>query len=193
MDLTALALDCCPDAVFVIRNDGRFLYVNRTACQWLHYRRDELLELAVWDIDPNYGSEQWVANWRVLQENRRMVVKSEHMRRDGSVFPVDIVAVLHESTKENGQATEFAVAYARNMSNPLGQLEMTVRGVLRERALSRLNSQERSVFELLEREASEKDITQQLNISRSTFYRIKRRIASKLGIDAATELGGFWW
>ena len=69
---------------------------------------------------------------------------------------------------------------------------VTIRGVLRERALSRLNGQERSVFELLEREATEKNITQKLNISRSTFYRIKRRIAAKLGTEGS-ELHGFWW
>ncbi len=190
--LAALALDRCPDAVFVIRDDGRFAYVNRTACQWLHYRREELLKLAMWDVDPNYGSEEWKANWQVLKENRVLALNSEHMRRDGSVFPVEIIGMVEESTTDDGQTVDVVIAYVRNLTNPLGQIEVTVRGVLRERALSRLNGQERSVFELLERETSEKEITGQLNISRSTFYRIKRRISTKLGIDG-TEPRGFWW
>ena len=189
--LPSIALDRCPDAVFVIRVDGRFAYVNRTACQWLLYRREDLIELSLWDIDSRYNRDEWPGNWKVLQENRLLAVKSEHVRRDGTAFPVEVIAMLEESN-DNGKPTEIAIAYVRNLTDPKRQLELTVRGVLRERALSRLNGQERSVFELLERDASEKDITQQLNMSRSTFYRIKRRIASKLGVDGA-ESGGFWW
>lgn len=189
--LPALALDRCPDAVFVIRTDGRFEYVNRTACQALNYRRDELLGLAFWDIDPHIGIEEWDANLQILKENRRWTVTTEHRRRGGSVFPVEIIATLEQYSPQPGTAVEFVIAYARNLTNTLAQLEVTVRSVLRERALSRLTGNERSVFDLLECKASEKEITHQLNISRSTFYRVKRRISVKLGVDS--EPRGFWW
>jgi len=190
--LPALVLDRCPEAAFVIRDDGRFAYANRTACQWLHYRREELLELAVWDIDSHAGADDWSTIWQLLEENHLWVVKTEHVRRDGSAFPVEITATLEQFAPAIEQSTiQVAIAYARDISNPLGQIEQTVRSVLREHALCRLNGHERQVFELLEGEATEKDVTRQLNISRSTFYRIKRRITAKLGSDA--EPRGFWW
>jgi len=190
--LPALALDRCPDAVFVTCEDGRITYVNRTACQWLHYRRDELLDLALWDIDVQIEEDAWETNWQVLRENRILTIKTEYTRRDQSVVPVDVIAMLEDSRGDDRSPIQVAITYARNVANPMGQLEVTVRGVLREKALGRLNSQERSVFEMLERDAPEKEITQRLKISRSTFYRIKRRISEKLGAEG-TETRGFWW
>ncbi|MCC9000353.1 MAG: PAS domain-containing protein, partial [Candidatus Contendobacter sp.] len=61
--LAQLCIMQASDAVFWIAPNGRFINVNEQACLSLGYTRDELLTMAVWDIDPNFPSEKWFLHW----------------------------------------------------------------------------------------------------------------------------------
>ena len=83
-------LDGAGDAIFVHRQGGKFLIVNREACTSLGYTREELLELGPGDItDPSSSS-------RVKERTARLLSKGEerfevvHIRKDGSRFPAEI-------------------------------------------------------------------------------------------------------
>ena len=69
---------------------GRFLDVNERACRDHGYTRDEYLALTVPEIDPLMTMERW----RELMENVRdagsRVIESQHRRKDGSTFAVEI-------------------------------------------------------------------------------------------------------
>ena len=43
---------------------GRIIDASEQICQALGYAREELLTLAVWDIDPGFPRERWPAHWR---------------------------------------------------------------------------------------------------------------------------------
>ena len=104
--LTQYTIDHSPDAVFWVRPDARFLYVNDSAAKSLGYTREELLNLAVPDIDPDWSAETWEQRFADLKEKGDRSFESCHKRRDGSIFPVEVTAAYLEF---EGRECSFAV------------------------------------------------------------------------------------
>lgn len=79
--------DQAADAIFVHDLDGRFIDVNRAACESLGYGREELLRMTVGDVDPDMHSQPFPSTrWKDLPATFAAL----HRRKDGSVFPVEI-------------------------------------------------------------------------------------------------------
>ena len=109
--MTQFAVDRARDAVFWMGQDARLLYVNEAACQSLGYSHEELLSMAVPDVDPNYPAEVWAQHWEELQRRRSYLFESRHRRKDGSLFPVE-VAVNHLRFEDR----EYECAFARDIT-----------------------------------------------------------------------------
>jgi len=67
----------------------RFLDVNEKACKDLGYRREELLAMTVFDIDPKVDESTRTVVLERLRESGFVVQESVHRRKDGSIFPVE--------------------------------------------------------------------------------------------------------
>jgi PAS domain S-box-containing protein len=67
----------------------RFLDANEKACSALGYSREELLSLALFDIDPSVTQSSIPAIKETLQKTGSLVTRSVHRRKDGSTFPVE--------------------------------------------------------------------------------------------------------
>jgi diguanylate cyclase (GGDEF)-like protein/PAS domain S-box-containing protein len=102
------ALDNSSEALYLINEQGRFLYVNEQAIRSLGYSREELLGMGVPDIDSNFADSVLLEEFeRTKREGGRFVFESSHRRRDGSVFPVEIQNAYLEY---NGQLLGMALA-----------------------------------------------------------------------------------
>jgi PAS domain S-box-containing protein len=106
-------MDLSNDALFVVDpQSGHFLDVNENACRSLGYTRDELLRLRVSDISKSIPDP---AAWNHLVAE--MIKKpsglreSEHRRKDGSVFPVEIS--IHYVSMEDGS---YVIGLARDIT-----------------------------------------------------------------------------
>ena len=55
-------------AIYFVRPDASFSYVNQSAADMLGYTRDDLVKKSVIDIDPRYDAETWAARWIDLIE-----------------------------------------------------------------------------------------------------------------------------
>ncbi len=84
-------LDHTNDAIEVIDpTTGCFLDVNEHACLAHGYTREEYLALTVSDLYPLAAAQSWE---EIIEEERQAgfhVFESEHLRKDGSTFPVEI-------------------------------------------------------------------------------------------------------
>ncbi|MDO9109903.1 MAG: PAS domain S-box protein, partial [Desulfatirhabdiaceae bacterium] len=100
------------DAYFVIDSDtGRFLDVNRKACENLGYNRKELLKKTVVDIEALLPDmEAWNHHVAQVRQTGDMLMEGEHRRKDCSLLPVEInVRTLAH------QGSEYLVAVARDI------------------------------------------------------------------------------
>ena len=86
------AIDTCPEGVFWMGHNGGFIYVNDQACRSLGYSREELKNMHLWDIDPNFPPERWADHWKDMRTIQSLLIETHHRRKDGSVFPIEVMA-----------------------------------------------------------------------------------------------------
>lgn len=190
--LLEFVLDHLPDSVYATNVTGRVLYANRTACRLLQYQRGEIEQLFAWDIDAAFVAAEWSARWALIQENRELRAESRLKRRDGQMLPVAVTRAWGTLALSEAEPQEILVVLARDVAFREDDLERTVHRLLRGRVLRRLDENDLRFFKMLERGATESEIMETLGISRSTYYRTKRRISTKLGIQGS-DFSEFWW
>ncbi len=132
LSFTQFAVDHIADAMFWMDSAGRFIYVNDAACSSLGYSRDELLSMTVHDIDPSFPKVAWPKQWEVLKKNRTLKLESQHRRKDGSTFPVELLGNFLEY-----EGKEYNCAFAFDITDRK----------LAEEALRRSEEKFRSLFE----------------------------------------------
>ncbi|NTW35289.1 MAG: PAS domain S-box protein [Syntrophobacteraceae bacterium] len=109
--MTQFAIDRTRDAAYWMTSDGKLLYVNDAASATLGYTREELLRMAIHDIDPQHPVELWPAHWEELRRRGSFVFESVHRKRDGTVFPVEISV-----NRLTFEGEEINCAFARDIS-----------------------------------------------------------------------------
>ncbi|MEE9524898.1 MAG: PAS domain S-box protein [Thermodesulfovibrionales bacterium] len=91
------------DAIYVIEpSSGMFLEVNEKACADLRYKREELLDMKVSDIDVNLPDKnKWEDHVREVKKKGSLIFVSDHKQKDGTLLPVEI-NVTHIDMGEKG-------------------------------------------------------------------------------------------
>ena len=103
LHLTQFAMERAADMVFWVDEAARLLLVNAAACERTGYTKDELLRMAVSDIDPHYQMDAWARHWQQLRETGRQRLETQHRSKSGEVYPVEVVAnfVVFEGREYN--------------------------------------------------------------------------------------------
>jgi PAS domain S-box-containing protein len=83
------AIDAGPVAVMVADEDGRYVAVNRFACELLGYTREELLGLGMQNVVRGNGSDAELAE---LVATRRWEGDRELERKDGTLVRMSWMA-----------------------------------------------------------------------------------------------------
>lgn len=121
------------DAIFVARaDDGSIVDCNDQAGKDSGYSRDELLRMTLFDLATEIqAGERWQAELDIFEQASHRLIVTQHRRRDGSIFPVEINARLIHKGKER-----YIVAVVRDQSQQqaseqkLIASEQTYRGLL---------------------------------------------------------------
>lgn len=109
--LAQFTIDNAQDCIFLVDEDGRFHFVNESACRRLGYAREELLAMRVFDIAPNLHENRWPEHWRELMEKGSMAFETVQRTKDGEVFPVEVNI---NWVTQHGKA--FNCAFTRDIS-----------------------------------------------------------------------------
>lgn len=91
-----LLVENAGDDYFLHDDQGRFIDVNERACRSLGYSQAELLTMEVGDVAFGVTADQRHQLFRDALPGRSRVVKSHHRRKDGSMFPVEVVITCVE-------------------------------------------------------------------------------------------------
>lgn len=92
MALLNFALDTVHEAAFMVDQSARFYYVNQEGCRSTGYSRDELLQMGIADIDPDFPVDHWDEFWQQLIDQRTMTFEGRHKTKTGQLYPVEITA-----------------------------------------------------------------------------------------------------
>ena len=110
--LTQFSIDSTSDAAFWMGPDARLFYVNDAASRSLGYSREELLQMTVHDIDPDFPQEIWQEHWQAVKQRGSFVIESHHRSKEGRIFPVEISINYLEFEGE-----EYNCAFARDITD----------------------------------------------------------------------------
>jgi two-component system cell cycle sensor histidine kinase/response regulator CckA len=86
--------DYAGDGMAIHDLDGHFFEVNQQLCDQLGYSRDELLQMRPQDVDAPEQAVQVPGHISKVLEQEHEVFETKHVRRDGSLIPVEINARL---------------------------------------------------------------------------------------------------
>lgn len=125
-------IDHASEAIEVIDPETfQFLDVNETACRMHGYSREEYLTMTVMDIDPVASREGPKSEGKGTRSVRSIVFESEHRRKDGSVFPVEVNFTRITLDRE------YALAFVRDITE-LKRLEEQFRQAQKMEAVGQL-------------------------------------------------------
>ncbi|MEO0377446.1 MAG: PAS domain S-box protein, partial [Cyanobacteria bacterium P01_A01_bin.17] len=108
---TKFVVDNISDDVFIFNMEGQVIEGNPSGCKHLRYSHEELCSLSIRDICPQAGTE-WPNITQAIKQTQSLAIESEHRRKSGGIFPVDVVTNYLEF-----DGNEYIVGIARDISD----------------------------------------------------------------------------
>lgn len=128
--------DNAGDAIFVFDLHGRYLDVNRVACQLLGYERRELMNMSPADHTPRQQSLAHESMLEKLSRDGFLTYETKLVRKDGSLVPMDFSARLIEH-----RGTLAALCVGRDMTERIRTQEALLEAKEAAEAASRTKSE----------------------------------------------------
>jgi PAS domain S-box-containing protein len=109
--LARFSLDNAADAIFWLRPDAAFTYVNDAACRLLGYSRGELLGMTVHDVNPAHPRERWAGYWSELRQRKSFTFEANLRTKDARLVTVEVTANHLEF-----EGMEFNCSFVRDIT-----------------------------------------------------------------------------
>jgi PAS domain S-box-containing protein len=86
--------DSVNDAIFILDLKGNLIEVNSIAYERLGYKKEELLSMHISELDPPEFAAKVPERIEQIMKHGRAVFESAHIRKDGSIMPVEINSIM---------------------------------------------------------------------------------------------------
>ena len=95
LSFTQYAMDHAFHSVFWVDPEtGKFIYINKAACKSLGYTREEMLDMAVPQIDVDFPAEKLEPFIETLREHDFIPTKGQHRKKNGCRIEVELICYL---------------------------------------------------------------------------------------------------
>ncbi|TND09103.1 MAG: multi-sensor hybrid histidine kinase [Bacteroidetes bacterium] len=112
LQFTQFSVDKAADAVFWVKPDAQFVYVNEAGCKLFGYSREEMLKMCIHDLETAGNSRKnWPKFWEEVKQKGAMTLEAMVKSKDGRIFPIEIFT---NHISYAGQ--EFKVSHIRDIS-----------------------------------------------------------------------------
>ncbi|MBU2649326.1 MAG: PAS domain S-box protein [Bacteroidetes bacterium] len=81
------------NAVYFLNNEGTILDANPAAGKMLRRAPEEIRGMEISEIDPEFDKEKFLSFWDKHEPGKSIVFESRHLRKDGSLFPVEVIGM----------------------------------------------------------------------------------------------------
>ena len=99
--ITQKAVELNSSPIFWINNKAKIVYANRAATLHLGFNLNELKNMRVEEVDPNWTMDYWINKRdQRLKEGNVALIESVHVTKDGKMIPVEINASILEYENE---------------------------------------------------------------------------------------------
>jgi len=78
------------DGIYFVSDSGKILDVNPSACSTLGRTREEILQLDINGIDPNFTVQEFLSFWKDIPHNEPCIFESTHQHKNGSLISVEV-------------------------------------------------------------------------------------------------------
>lgn len=93
--------DYSSDEIFVADLSGRFIEVNKRACESLGYTRDEMLHMRFSDIKTPKYREMVAPNIEKIRQSGKLTYETEHLTKSGMLMPAEMKSrIIHYNNQE---------------------------------------------------------------------------------------------
>lgn len=111
------------DAIYWIDSQAKILYANEAASLMVGYTREELFDMTVHDLNPDFPASRWPGFWEEMRRNKTMSLETNHRAKDGRLIPIDIqVSFLAYEGQEFHCAFVRDITERKQAENALGQI-----------------------------------------------------------------------
>lgn len=90
------------DAIFILDPEGNIIDVNRVAYARLGYSKEEMLSMHISKLDPPEFAARVPERMAEIREKGIAIFESAHIRKDGTIMPVEISARTYEYRGKKG-------------------------------------------------------------------------------------------
>ncbi|MDD2833948.1 MAG: diguanylate cyclase [Methylotenera sp.] len=104
-------IDKCKTAYFILDPEGRFVFVNDFACEFIGYRREELITLSPWHIDPDFTADMWPDLWVHLKTHGNFHMETRIKHKLGT-----LLNVLVSGSYISSQNQEYSFIFAQDIT-----------------------------------------------------------------------------
>ena len=94
--LTLATIEQARDGIFWLDKDGQIYMANSAACEFLGYTKEELLKMNISQIDIDYPPKIYKELWYKVGKEKKYKFEARHRRKNGEIYPVEIVAYYIE-------------------------------------------------------------------------------------------------
>ena len=99
------------DPIFVHDMDTRIQDVNQQACDSLGYTREELLNMSISDLVPDFNLERFAENAGKIKPGEGVTMEDFLRRKDGTIFPTEVRLGIIEI-----RGSKIVIALARDVT-----------------------------------------------------------------------------
>jgi len=183
LEMLKVSIDNHFDAAYWLDTNNQLVYVNDSACRALGYTREELLGQPLTLIATHAMPQTLEEVWKRLRETGFLTRESVHRRKDGTEFPIEIVA-----SYVRFEGKEFNCGFARDITERIEAEEALKNSHAQLRALSaRLQSVREEESTRIAREIHD-DLGQKLTGLKMDLLRAERKIEGLESLPGVNSL-----